>query len=152
MFLSTYKINDTDKQSQQSETDNDPRRMKVAKAVRFEDLLGKTLVKIDLAKANDEIIFTADDGSSYALYHSQDCCEFVEIEDIEGDFNDLLGSPITVAAEVSQVDPVASESGTWTFYKMATVKGWVDVRWYGSSNGYYSESVDFRQVTKAAVQ
>lgn len=39
-----------------------------------------------------------------------------------------------------------SESYTWTFYRLQTTRGLVVMRWYGESNGYYSESVEFAEV------
>lgn len=117
----------------------------------FKDLIGKTLTHI--ANNGDEIVFTTSDGEIYRQHHHQDCCESVDIEDIIGDLNDLIGSPILVAEEsTSEEDPEGfeppkyRESFTWTFYKLATIKGYVDIRWYGSSNGYYSESVSFEKV------
>lgn len=112
-------------------------------------LLGKVLTKID--KDTDEILFYTSDGEIYKMYHEQDCCESVCIEDVIGDLTDLIGFPLTMAEEVVNDNEGVpkdhyTESFTWTFYKFATVKGFVTIRWYGESNGYYSESVDFRRV------
>lgn len=120
----------------------------------FKDLIGKTLTKIDgLKKGNDKVYFYTADGKSYKMYHDQDCCEQVNIEDICGDYEDLIGSPILLAEEVTSnenPDDYKSEwdqdSFTWTFYKLSTIKGSATIRWYGESNGYYSESVDFEEI------
>lgn len=116
---------------------------------KFEDLLGKTITKI--GEASDELIFYTSDGQRYRQYHQQDCCESVSIEEIIGDLGDLLDSPRLLAEEVSYEGenpegvkvPEYQDSFTWTFYKLATMKGRVTIRWYRDSNGYYSERVDF---------
>ena len=58
--------------------------------VEFSELKGKTLSKIE-NNDNDELIFHCETGEKYKLYHSQDCCENVSIEDINGDLEDLIG-------------------------------------------------------------
>ena len=109
----------------------------------FNELIGRTLYR---AEADSDTLTLYLSNTNYVRFsHHQDCCEHVYIEDICGDLNDLVGAPLLVAEEVSNYDaaPVngCDESYTWTFYKFATCKGYVDVRWFGSSNGYYSESV-----------
>lgn len=106
------------------------------------DIVGKTPTSI--TEEADEIIMVFDDETACKFYHEQDCCEYVRIEDVNGDWEDLIGTPLLVAEER---EGNTGESGwdhyTWTFYTFRSVKGSVDVRWYGTSNGYYSESVDF---------
>jgi hypothetical protein len=148
---------------------------------QFTNMIGRTMRSGQGKVGEDIMIFHSDDGWQFSFYHSQDCCESVSIEDICGDMEDLIGSPILIAEEVSSQEreerltrmsnlatfnvadlekeqdaclrgepmighalpTVDADSYTWTFYRFATAKGYVTVRWLGVSNGYYSESVTF---------
>jgi hypothetical protein len=114
-------------------------------SIDIKEMQGKTFTRV--YQIDDSLIFE-NDQDRYIFYHSQDCCENVYIESIVGDLDDLVGVPMLLSEEVSnEAAPLCDyeESYTWTFYKFGTIKGYVDVRWYGSSNGYYSESVDLRK-------
>lgn len=114
----------------------------------IEDLEGKVLAKV--IEEDESITFETADGDTYVMYHDQDCCESVTVEDVAGEFVDLIGEPILMAEEVTETGEHSDwgDTFTWTFYKLATMFGYVTIRWYGSSNGYYSESVDFVKLTK----
>jgi hypothetical protein len=93
---------------------------------------------------NERLVFTIEDGRRFIMTHDQDCCESVYIEDINGDLDWLVGTPIVSAIEASSREESGRgiDSATWTFYRIHTAKGSVVLRWCGESNGYYSESVD----------
>lgn len=120
--------------------------------IYFSILKGKVITEIEgLEKDGDEVYIKTSDGSVYKMFHEQECCESVWIEDVCGDVEDLIGSPVLVAKERTDTDYLgdllkSNRTRTRTFYKLATAKGYVDIRWYGTSNGYYSESVDFKQL------
>lgn len=122
--------------------------------IDFSILRGLTLSEVEWSHDLDgDINFVSFDTTcdrEFVMYHEQDCCECVYLQDVCGDIDDLIGSPITMAEEVCSDDDPDDynqqnefESRTWTFYKLATVKGYVTLRWLGSSNGYYSEKVSF---------
>ena len=111
--------------------------------VKIENMVGKVFTSV--RNEGSELVFQ-NATESFVFFHQQDCCENVSIEDVCGDLQDLVGEPLLLAEEVTGETPVDfderdHESVTWTFYKFATRKGYVDVRWLGESNGYYSEGV-----------
>ena len=115
-------------------------------------LKGKTLVEVEKScyDLNDALFFKTADGEFYIMTHEQDCCENVYIDDICGDFADLLNEKILTAEELNNDYPVGEEciedTYTWTFYHLATFHGDVTIRWFGTSNGCYSESADLYQI------
>jgi len=110
----------------------------------IENLIGQ-VAKTVTNNNNLELTFDLENGQTARFYHEQDCCESVSIEEIHGDLNDLVGREITQAEFVCENANIEDDynTATWTFYKFATNRGSVTVRWYGTSNGYYSEFVDF---------
>lgn len=121
--------------------------------MEISELVGKTIDTIVGGVGDERITFTCSDGTEYAMFHSQDCCERVQVEDVCGDLADLIGSPVVQAEESTNAEDRVqggTEAGDdeflWTFYRIATAKGLVVIRWLGESNGYYSVRVDFEQV------
>jgi len=142
--------------------------------VEMTDLEG--LVFTSVAQDDDDrdtLRFESDSGDVFVMYHAQDCCEVVYLDDVIGDLEDLVNTPILEArvaasgdradAELDVLDGEAyvmhklstfgdqkskpvNDSETWTFYLFRTIKGSVTLRWFGSSNGYYSESVNIYKV------
>lgn len=111
--------------------------------VAFKELLGKYISRAEVDDFEVYFYLGRDGLSFYKLYHFQDCCENVYVEDVCGDVKDICGI-ITEAEEVTSGENIKDGdiSATWTFYKIGTQKGSITIRFYGESNGYYSESVD----------
>ena len=117
----------------------------------IEILKGKTLVSVDGEIGGMEAVFQADSGERYKMLHVRDCCEHVYLDDICGEFSDLIGAPLLEAEKIEgeHISDEETDSLTWTFYKLGTIKGCVTLVWRGESNGYYSEGVDFLRLDES---
>jgi len=65
--------------------------------MKFSELLGMTLREIKGTYGDGEMILEEVTGKRFRLYHEQDCCESVWLEDICGELSDLLDSPLLEA-------------------------------------------------------
>jgi len=114
------------------------------------DCVGRTVRAVEgMHRGSEETRVYFEDGSRLTLWHKQDCCESVKIEDVCGEPDILVGHVLSLCEAVSsEGEPAPNrdwlDSYTWTFYKLAGPGGSVTLRWLGESNGYYSESVAVR--------
>jgi hypothetical protein len=106
--------------------------------IQFDYLKDKIINKIE--KDDDEIRFYLSD-CIVALFHEQNYYENVHVDKIDGCLDDLLEHPVLLAEEVCK---------EWTFYRLATIKGYVTITFRSDSNDYYSVSVtcEKREVEK----
>lgn len=122
--------------------------------LRLKSIINQTITNIVGANQDsDRVEFTLENGKKISMYHCQDCCESVGVDYIEGDINDIIGTPVIEAYEDNEepetpVWEYAPESHTWTSFTFITEKGKVVIRWLGVSNGYYSESVEISILEK----
>jgi hypothetical protein len=109
----------------------------------FKDFEGKVCDTIrGMEVGSDDLTMTFTDGSAIHMEHYRDCCESVQIADVIGDPQDLLGVPM-VMCEEAESGPYEPQPGydsyTDVWYKFRTHNGDVTIRWRGESNGYYGE-------------
>jgi hypothetical protein len=122
----------------------------------FTEMLNHTMVRVEGEAGANAFQLQSSDGTVFTFYHQQDCCESVYIEDVIGDIKDLVGEPILLAEQVDvggwyaenpcEPEPNHEEYGQAvdsTWYRFATIKGYVTVRWVGIST-YYSTAVELR--------
>jgi len=116
------------------------------KRAEFSELEGQMITSLEVHR-DERIDFTTRDGGTFAMYHQQDCCEHVALEEVIGDLHGTLVGAVVVKAECvenADAEPIGSpDLHEWTFYHLRTARGDVTLRWYGTSNGYYSVDVGF---------
>lgn len=111
--------------------------------IKFSDLKGKIILSISGCQDQSEQVLIKTTDGIFILEHTQDCCESVYLEDIVGSPSDLCGAYVSLAEEsLGDAATSSNESATWTFYNICTPKGDLQLRWYGTSSGYYSETVN----------
>lgn len=130
---------------------------KTGTIVPFETLVGLTFSVVRRLHEDERTIRDgADEGilfegeRTFVLLHAQDCCEEVYLEDCNGNLNDLVNTEIVSAVRAVSEALETSKCGdteTWSFYHLRTHLGDVTLRFVGSSNGYYSETVDLYEIT-----
>lgn len=136
--------------------EEDPEELPAQDQLRFWDLAEeygikqKVIFSVEgLESQSSEVKFIFTDGSSFRLYHAQDCCEDVFLEDW-GDIDpkELAGGVLCEFEKATKDNPEYWGDQLWTFYNVRTSRGDVSLRWNGTSNGYYSVSVseDFEEL------
>ena len=103
---------------------------------------GAVITGIEGMKSGSGEVRIVTDKGTLRLFHYQDCCESVYVNDVTGDPADLIGAKVLELREDTKDNEDCSYGDQrWTFYNLVTDKADTTIRWSGSSNGYYSIAV-----------
>jgi hypothetical protein len=124
-------------------------------ASRFETIQNYTVGDIEdvlheicifAQRFNDKVIFIFANGCFFTIAHEQEVTEDVTLVDMNGDLDDFIFYPLllceTRTSNVPEEQLTRDSSETWTFHTLRCLGGSLDLRWFGSSNGYYSETAE----------
>ena len=118
----------------------------------FFELKGQIVKEITGLEKNSPEVHIVTNQTTYKLYHHQDCCESVFVENVIGDEKDILNEEIIFAEEDAGAnDPDwygdnYNDSHTWTKYVLKTKNASLEFWFLGESNGYYNESVSIKKI------
>lgn len=107
--------------------------------------------QIEAVAVHNDVLYLCTRQAIFAIRHEQDCCEDVWFVDGEEDISDMVGDYLVkIRIDVSPQDRDSNridECSTWTFVTIQTLRNSYSFRWYGESNGYYSETVQLDDIT-----
>jgi hypothetical protein len=118
----------------------------------FFELKGQIVKEITGLEKNSPEVHIVTNQTTYKLYHEQDCCESVFVENVIGDEKDILNEEIIFAEEDAGAnDPDCygdnyNDSHTWTKYVLKTKNASLEFWFLGESNGYYNENVSIEKI------
>lgn len=108
-----------------------------------EKMEGKEILEIQgLKKGSKEVNFISTDGEIFKMTHIQDSGENVSLEEFSCSFDPSEKCKILKMEIRESIKEPEYGRIQWTMYDFQTDKGFLQLRWYGVSNGWYSEDVD----------
>lgn len=118
------------------------------KLVDFDILIGETIVSISgMDTGGVEVVIETASGRTFRMYHVQDCCENVYIDATYGCANSILNKVVDETTYFTDNYDGAYESGTISRFRIYCDGDYFEVKWIGTSNGYYGEGVSFYETT-----
>ena len=130
----------------------------------YKEYIGETIKQVYYDKEGSYVIFEFESDTGILMEHTQSCCEYVALDDVVGGkLEDLVGQKILNFEEVINrdldekplkinIDDRDYDSTTWSFYKISTIKDDITLRWFGISNGCYSEQIEVSKLNSKELE